>query len=64
MPTAQVVEVSVTVNNNSPIQDYFRPDNHAQPTYEMTLGFFKPLQLIVTVIRLFSSFAFSFSLLL
>ena len=29
--TAQVVETSVTVNNNSPIQDYIHPDDHAQP---------------------------------
>ena len=28
---AQVVETSVTVNNNSPIQDYVHPDNQTQP---------------------------------
>ena len=39
MTTAHVVETSVTVNNNSPIQDYVDPDDHAQPTYEMTPGF-------------------------
>ena len=41
MTTAQVVETSVTVNNNSPIQDYVhpRPDDHTQPTFEMTPGF-------------------------
>ena len=38
MTTAQVVEVSVTVNN-SPIQDYIHPDNQTQPTFEMTPGF-------------------------
>ena len=27
MITAQVVEMSVTVNNNSPIQDYVHPDD-------------------------------------
>ena len=27
MTTAQVVETSVTVNNNSPIQDYVHPDD-------------------------------------
>ena len=27
MTTAQVVETSVTVNNNSPIQDYIHRDN-------------------------------------
>ena len=31
MTTAQVVETSVTVNNNSPIQDYFHPDDQSQP---------------------------------
>ena len=32
--TTQVVETSVTVNNNSPIQDYFHPDEQTQPTLE------------------------------
>ena len=41
MTTTQVVETSVTVNN-SPIQDYVQPDDHAHTTYEMTPGF-KPL---------------------
>ena len=37
MTTAQlVVETSVTVND-SPIQDYFHPDDHAKPTYEVLL---------------------------
>ena len=31
MTTAQVVETSVTVNNNCPIQDYVHPDHHTQP---------------------------------
>ena len=31
--TAQVVETSVTVNN-SPIQDYFHPQDHAPSTHE------------------------------
>ena len=48
MTTPQVVERSVTVNNNSLIQDYFDPDDHIQPTYEMTPGF-KPF----TVLELF-----------
>ena len=39
MTTAQVVETSVTVNNNSPIQDYVHPDDETQPTFEMTPGF-------------------------
>ena len=30
MTTAQVVETRVTVNNNSPIQDYIHPDDHTQ----------------------------------
>ena len=34
MTTAQVVETSVTVNNNSPIQDYVHPDDQTQPTFK------------------------------
>ena len=35
MTSAQVVETSVTVNNNNiPTQDYVHPDDHTQPTYE------------------------------
>ena len=37
MTTAQVVETSVTVNNNSPIQDYVHPDDQTQPTF-LTYG--------------------------
>ena len=33
MTTAQDVETSVTVNNNSPIQDYVHPDDQSQPTF-------------------------------
>ena len=36
MTTAQVVETSVTVNNNSPIQDCVHPDDLTQPTFEIT----------------------------
>ena len=35
MTTAQVVETSVTVNNNIPIQDYVYPDDQTQPTFEI-----------------------------
>ena len=31
MTTARVVETSVTVNNNSPIEDYVHPDDQTQP---------------------------------
>ena len=31
--------VVVTVNNNSPVQDYVHPDHQTQPTFEMTPGF-------------------------
>ena len=34
MITAHVVETSVIVNNNSPIQDYVHPDDQTQPTFE------------------------------
>ena len=33
MTTAQVVERSITLNNNSPILDYIHPDNQTQPTF-------------------------------
>ena len=39
MTTAQVVETSLIVNNNSPIHDKVHPDDHTQTTYEMTAGF-------------------------
>jgi len=48
MTTAQVVETSVTVNNNSPIQDYVHPDDQTQP-FEMTPGF-KPFTLYIPVL--------------
>ena len=38
MTTAQVVDSSVTVNNNSPIRDYVQPDDQTQH-FEMTPGF-------------------------
>ena len=44
MTTAQVVEMSLTVNNNSLIQDYVHPDDQTQPS-EMTPGF-KPFTII------------------
>ena len=37
MTTAQVVETSVTVNNNSPIQDYVHLDDQIQPTFKNIL---------------------------
>ena len=33
MTTAQVVETSVTVSNNSPIQHNVHPDDQTQPTF-------------------------------
>ena len=45
MTTAQVVKTSVTVNNNSPIQDYVHPDDQTRPTFEMTPGF-KPFTVL------------------
>ena len=45
MTTAQVVAMSVSVNNNSPIQDYVHPDDQTQPTFEMTPGF-KPFTVL------------------
>ena len=34
MNTIQVVETSVTVNNNSPTQDYVHMDDQTQPTFD------------------------------
>ena len=51
MTTAQVVETSVTVNNNSPIQDYVHPDDQTQPTFEMTPGF-KPFTVLQCSVNL------------
>ena len=47
MTTSKVVERSVTVNNNSPIQDYDHLDNHTHPTY----GYFplEPFNLVTYV---------------
>jgi len=36
MTTVQVVETSVTVNNNSPIQDCVQPDDQTQPTFKIS----------------------------
>ena len=41
MTTAQVVETSVTVNNNGPIQDYVHPDDQTQP-FEILLFCIRP----------------------
>ena len=49
MTTAQVVETSVTVDNNSPIQDYVHSDDQTQP-FEMTPGF-KPFTKGLAIIR-------------
>ena len=37
LTTAQVVETSVTVNNNSPIQDYVHLDDQTQPTFVISI---------------------------
>ena len=38
MTTAQVVETSVTVNDNSPIQDYVHADDQTQPIFVCKLS--------------------------
>ena len=40
MTTTQIVEMWVTVNNNSPIQDYVHPGDQAQP-FEIILFVYK-----------------------
>ena len=49
MTTAQVVETSVIVNNNSPIQDYVHPDYQTQPTFEMTPGYKPFTKILISV---------------
>ena len=53
MTTAQVVETSVTVNNNSPIQDYVHPDDQIQP-FDMTPGFKLSHDIIIVSIEIAS----------
>ena len=48
MTTAQVVETSVTINNNSPIH----PDDQTQPTFEVTLRF-KPFTVVSALLEMF-----------
>ena len=48
MTTAQVVETSVTINNNSPIH----LDDQTQPTFEVTLGF-KPFTVVSALLETF-----------
>ena len=43
----QIYSYYITVNN-SPIQDYVHPDNHTQPSYEMT-PVFKPFTIIIVL---------------
>ena len=71
MTTAEVVETSVTVNNNSPIQDYVHLDDQTQPTFEMTPEF-KPftlkISLLITVLfikqvnKTFSTLEFTYGI--
>ena len=49
MTTAGVAETSVTVKNNSPIQEYVHPDDQTQPTFEMTPEF-KPFTLKISLL--------------
>ena len=49
MTTAQVFETSVTVNDNSPIQDYAHPDDQSQPTFKMTCVF-KPFHSFIVIL--------------
>ena len=53
MNTAQVVETSVTVNNNIPIQDYTHPDDQTQPTFEVIFVWGEGNNLLSFVVELF-----------
>ena len=61
MTTAQVVEMSVTVNNNSPIQDYVHLDNQTQSAFEMTPGF-KPFTVLKQFVKQDSSLLMHYKL--
>ena len=59
MTTARVVETSVTVNNNSPIQDFGHQDDHTQPTYknlEFIAFYYKLLGLLSLISLFFATF--------
>ena len=51
MTTTQVVETSVTVNNNNPIHDYVHPDDQTQPTFKKTPRF-KPFTVLLLLLLL------------
>ena len=51
MTTAQVVETSVTVNKHSPIQDYVRPDDQTQLTFNTHTVDNENIQTAYTVTR-------------
>ena len=57
MTSAQVVETSVVVNNNSSFQNYTNPDDHTQQTTD-TPGF-KPFTVLVVVFSFFVRLHFS-----
>ena len=48
MTTAQVVKTSVTVNNNSPIQDYIHPDDQTQPSVVLITNLLYENLLVIT----------------
>ena len=65
MTTTQVVETSVTVNNNSPIQDYVHLNDQTQPTFEIIrsvtiflkfLNDYKPFSLKTTLKQIYETF--------
>ena len=39
IPSTDVRQLTLTLNNNSPMQDYVHPEDQTQPTFEMTPGF-------------------------
>ena len=57
MTTAQVVETSVTVKKNSPIQDYVHPDDHTQPTLEKVMKIrWSPKKNVLTFFEIFLNY--------
>ena len=55
MTTAQVVDTSVTVNNNGPSQDYVHPDDQTKPTFDqinLVKIYYEPIKLLNGLLQL------------
>ena len=55
MTTAQLVKTSVTVSNNSPIQDYVHPDDQTQPTFGIIIMIIIIIIIIILIILIITT---------